>query len=139
VQVALPQQAAVRVDRQQAGADELARAAALAEPQPVEAHQHRAGEAVVEARDVDVGGRDPGAAEQLDAQEVGEVAGVVLGEHVVADVQAGPRARPVGGRGHPDRGTAQVTGPFQRGHEQRAGPVHLRRAVRGPEGVDDER
>ena len=129
----------VPVEGGRAGADELAGGAPLAEAEPFEAEQHRAGEAVVDLGDLDVGGAEPGPAEQVVGEQAGVVAGVVVPEEMVADVEPGPGAGPVGAGGDHRGRVAQVAGPVEGGDQHRAGPVDLDRAVAGPERLHDVR
>jgi hypothetical protein len=84
-----PSKPPVRVDRQRAGPDAMAGPAARTQSEALEGHQHGAGEAAVDLRDVNVPGPDAPATKQVVAQSVGEVARVVVGEHVVSEVEAG--------------------------------------------------
>src|SRR5688572_20417241 len=135
VDVALRQQAAVGVGRERALesgvalAYERSRGTALAQPQTFEADECRAGEAVVDLGELHVGRTDAGAPEELVAQQAGVVAGVVVPQEMIADVQAGPGAGTIRARRDDRRWVAQIAGLFDRRHEDRARAIDLDGAV----------
>ena len=68
---------------------ELAASAAFGEPEALEAHEHGAGEAVVDLGEVDVGRREPGRAPEVVGEQRRVVAREVFPEERVAHVEAG--------------------------------------------------
>ena len=118
-------------------AHELAAAAALGEPEPLEAHQHRAREAVVDLGEVDVGRREPGRAPEVVGEQPGVVPREVVPEERVAHVEAGAAAGHVRGALQHCGRMGEVTGRVERGDDHRARAVDLDRAVGHPEGFGD--